>query len=198
LGLVLAFYNQLIKPYVDLKISEIDYPPNLGDTFDYVMSDTDRFYNYSIGANTGNIITKCSSISENHLVFQFKKDSRNEDYQITVKKEGAVLFKPPRMNHYSKMAGSEKIESHEIIGKTAEFRISDKITKDRMIDFIEITLTANFFFDRMGRERMKFTFKITKIHPGFNLKQKNSKGLFPFGRDNAKASMLNDAEEEID
>lgn len=35
----------------------------------------------------------------------------------------------------------------------------------------------------MGRERLKFIFVIHKIHPGINLRSKNGKGLFAFGKD---------------
>ncbi len=164
------------------------------------MSDIDRNYTFTIGGNTGDIVTKCSAISEGHLAFQFKKDTRNDTYEITVKREGVVLFKPPRMNQYSKMSGSEKIESHELIGKSADFRISDKTSKERMIDYIEIGLTASFFFDKIGRERMRFTFSINKINPGFNLKVKNRNGLFPFGKDSSqpKETSEYEVEEEIE
>ena len=53
----------------------------------------------------------------------------------------------------------------------------------RMIDFIEITLTTAFVINKSGRERMKFIFTFNKVHPGFNLKLKNRKGLFPLGKD---------------
>lgn len=186
-GILLALYNQIFKPYIDLKVSEVETPPNHGDQFEFVMSELERFATFNVGANTGDIITKCAAISEGHLNFQFKKDPKHEEYQITIKRDGAALIKPPRMNIFSKMAGTEKIESHELIGKSAFFRISDKITKDgRMIEFIEISLTAKFFFDKMGRERLKFTYEISKIHPGINLKNKNGKGLFPFGKDSSQ------------
>ena len=185
-GILLVLYNQVFKPYIDLKVSEIEIPPNPEDQFEFIMSELERFASFSVGANTGDIITKCAAISEGHLNFQFKKDPKHEEYQLTIKRDGAVLFKPPRMNTFSKMSGTEKMESHEIIGKPAVFRISDKVTKDnRMIDYIEISLTAKFFFDKMGRERLKFIYEISKIHPGFNLRNKNGKGLFPFGKDSS-------------
>ncbi len=191
-----AFYNQLISPFIDQKISEIEYPPAIGQTFEYIVNESDRFATFSIGANTGDIPTKCSAISEHHLVFTFKKDPRAEEYTITIKREGAVLYKHPRMTHYLKMASSEKLESHEIIGKVAEFRLSDKISKDRMIDFIEITLKTAFVISKSGRERMKFIFTFSKAHPGFNLKTKNRNGLFPLGKDGHHREEVV-AEEEI-
>ncbi|MBK9500806.1 MAG: hypothetical protein IPO06_15805 [Leptospiraceae bacterium] len=147
------------------------------------MNETDRVSYFSIGANTGQIPTKCSAISEDHLSFTFKKDPRGEEYTITIKREGPVLYKHPRMSHFLKLASTERLESHELIGKVAEFRLSNKISKERMIDFIEITLTSAFVISRSGVERMKFIFTFSKVHPGFNLKTKNRKGLFPLGKD---------------
>lgn len=178
-----AFYNQLIVPFIKQKISEIEYPPEIGQKFEYIVNESDRISHFSIGANTGDIPTKCAAISEDHLVFTFKKDPRGEEYTVTIKREGPVLYKHPRMTHFLKMASTEKLESHELIGKVAEFRLSDKISKERMIDFIEITLTTAFVISKSGRERMKFIFTFNKVHPGFNLKTKNRRGLFPLGKD---------------
>ncbi len=182
-GLLAAFYNQLIAPFIQQKISEIDYPPEIGQKFEYIVNEADRISHFSVGANTGDIPTKCAAISEDHLSFTFKKDPRGEEYTITIKREGPILYKHPRMTHFLKMASTEKLESHELIGKVAEFRLSDKISKERMIDFIEITLTTAFVISKSGRERMKFIFTFSKVHPGFNLKTKNRKGLFPLGKD---------------
>lgn len=198
IGILAVFYNQFILPFIQQNLSEIEYPPNIGETFEYLVNEVDRISYFSIGANTGNIPTKCSAISEHHLSFTFKKDARSEDYTITIKREGPVLFKHPRMTHFLKMASTEKLESHEIIGKLAEFRLSDKISKERMIDFIEITLSTAFIINKSGQERMKFIFKISKVHPGFNLNTKNRHGLFPFGKDSqVKDEHLTEEESEI-
>jgi len=183
IGLGAVFYSQLVQPFIDQRISEIEYPPEIGQKFEYIVNEADRVSYFSIGANTGDIPTKCAAISEDHLNFIFKKDPRNEEYSITIKRSGPVLYKHPRMSHFLKMAGTEKLESHELIGKVAEFRLSDKISKERMIDFIEITLSTAFVISKSGRERMKFIFTFNKVHPGFNLKTKNRKGLFPLGKD---------------
>ncbi|MDX1959098.1 MAG: hypothetical protein SFU98_11035, partial [Leptospiraceae bacterium] len=115
-----------------MKKSEIDTPPEQGAEYFFITSETERTPTFVIGKNVGNIVTKCSNIEEDHLVFQFKKDPLNEEYTITIKRHGSVLFKPPRMAHYAVMAASEKLESHEVIGKKAEFRISNKMIKERM------------------------------------------------------------------
>ncbi|MBP7280984.1 MAG: hypothetical protein KBA66_05375 [Leptospiraceae bacterium] len=173
----------MIAPFIQQKISEIEYPPTVGQVFEYIVNESDRIANFTVGANTGDIPTKCSAISEHHLTFTFKKDPRAEEYTITIKREGPVLYKHPRMTHFLKMASTEKLESHEMIGKLTEFRLSDKISKDRMIDFIEITVSTAFVFSKSGRERLKFIFTFSKVHPGFNLKVKNRNGLFPLGKD---------------
>ncbi len=89
---------------------------------------------------------------ENHLVFQIKKSKDSEDYTITVLKNGPSFYKPPRMEHYEKMESKESFESYEIIGHPVEFRISDKIVKDRMVNFIEISLTASFYLQNWEKK----------------------------------------------
>ena len=90
------------------------------------------------------------------MSFTFKKDPRAEEYTITIKREGPVLYKHPRMTHFLKMAATEKLESHELIGKLAEFRLSDKISKERMIDFLEITLSTAFVISKSGQQSYEY------------------------------------------
>lgn len=179
-------YDQVIKPYIELKSKEIPLPPEVGQEFYFITDETARTSTFSIGRNMGEIPLKCSAISEGHLTFTFKKHPTNEEYEIIIKRGGPTLFKPPRMQTYSVMESTEKLESFEIIGKVAEFRISNQLIKERMINYIEIGLTAKFIFDNKGRERLQFIFKIEKIHPGLNLQKRDSNGNFPFGKEITK------------
>lgn len=166
-------YIEFIVPYITLISAQIEPPPKEGSEFEFVMGESERSTNYMIGRIGSNLNTKCTNISEGHLVFQFKKARDSEEYEITIKKGGAVLVKPPRMNVYSKMESSLKLESHEVIGKTVDFRISDSMVKERMTSYIELQMTSKFFVNSKGVERMKFIFKITKIHPGMKFKKNN-------------------------
>ncbi len=184
MGVIFAvLYFQLLVPYIELKKSEIPFPPEVGDVFTYVVNESERTATFTIGRSSGNIVTKCAPISESHLSFVFKKNPSAEEYDIIIKKGGPALFKPPRVATYSLMDSTERLESHEIIGKTAEFRISGQIIKERMINYIEISLTSKFFFTKMGKERLQFLFKIEKIHPSLNLNHKDDNGNFYFGKE---------------
>ncbi len=176
-------YDQILKPYIELKSKEIPFPPKIGQEYYFITDEMARVSTFSIGRNMGDIVTKCSAISEGHLTFTFKKHPTNEEYEIIIKRGGPTLFKPPRMQTYSVMESTEKLESFEVIGKTAEFRISNQLIKERMINYIEIGFTSKFIFDKNGKERLQFIFKIEKIHPGLNLHKRDSKGNFPFGKE---------------
>lgn len=189
LSLIVIFYvlyDQILKPYIELKSKEIPLPPEVGQEYYFITDETARISTFTIGRNMGDIPLKCSAISEGHLTFTFKKHPMNEEYEIIIKRGGPTLFKPPRMQTYSVMESTEKLESYEIIGKVAEFRISNQLIKERMINYIEIGFTSKFIFDKNGRERLQFIFKIEKIHPGLNLSKRDSNGNFPFGKEEVK------------
>jgi len=182
-GLFFILWNQFILPYWKLKALELPNPIQVGDAFDFVVPDSERQGRFSIGKKLSDLNTLCSHISEDHLVFDIKKNNENEEYSIVVTRNGPTLFKPPRMDVYSKMEAREKIEGYEIIGHFADFRISDKIVKERMVNYIEIRLSTSYFFNKYGKERMKFTFTVIKIHPGFNRTKRNRDGCFGWGQE---------------
>ena len=73
-GLGWVFYNQFLKPYIVLREKEMLPPPPVGTVFEYLVSETERTSTFIIGRAIGNIGTRCAAISEDHLVFTFKKD----------------------------------------------------------------------------------------------------------------------------
>jgi len=196
-GLGFFVYHQFLIPYMELKSNEVETPPDPGSVYEFIVNELDRSAVFTIGKNIGNITTKCSAIQDDHLVFQFKKHPTNEEYDIIIKKNGSVLIKPPRMSLYSVLQGSEKLESHEIIGKTAEFRIGGKIVKERLPSYIELSLTAKFTTNRSGKERLQFIFTIIRFHPGLNLNLPDQQGNFPFGKEDqfAKREAVSEIEE---
>ena len=170
-GMFYFFYLQFLVPYLELKARAVIPPPEEGTEFEVVVSELERNATFVIGRIGGNMATKCSSISENHLIFQFKRLRESEEYDITVKKGGHTLVKPPKMSIYSNMDNVLKLESHELISSSADFRLSDSIIKERMSSYIEIHLGSKFFINSKGKERMKFIFKLVKIHPGMHFKK---------------------------
>ncbi|WP_246047396.1 hypothetical protein [Leptospira ognonensis] len=187
LGLLGIIYQQFIFPLVSRKDSNRLVPVQTGDHYDLVVDEVSRFAQFSIGCKTGLLATRCNAISEDHLIFQFKKGRDSEDYTITILKNAPTFYKPPRMEMYGKMESKETFDSYEIIGHPAEFRISDKIIKERMVNFIEIALSSSFYFNRLGKERMKFTFTIGKIQPGINRKVRFRDDTYGFGKEEEDA-----------
>ncbi|GBF48588.1 hypothetical protein LPTSP4_00870 [Leptospira ryugenii] len=176
-------YHQFIYPILSRKDSDRFIPVQVGDHYDITIDEVSRFGSFTVGCKTGHLATRCQAISEDHLIFQFKKSRDSEDYTITVLRNGPSFYKPPRMDTYGKMENKESFDSYEIIGHPAEFRISDKIIKDRMVNFIEIALSSSFYFNKLGKERMKFTFTIGKIQPGINRKVRFKDDTYAFGKE---------------
>ncbi len=183
LGLCFLFFKEVIYPAIKKGSAGIGTPPEEGDRFLLVVPESQRNIRFSVGQTSGNIRTYCNTISDNHLIFNLKKAKDSEDYEIQILRNSAVLFKPPGMPTFSKMESSEKLDSYEVIGKSADFRISDKVVKERMTQYFEIGLSSEFFINNFGKERMRFIFTITKIHPGLNRKTPIKKGLYAFGKE---------------
>ncbi len=183
LGLFGVIYQQFIFPIQARKESNRFIPVQTGDHYDLVVDELSRYSHFYIGCKTGHLATRCNAISEEHLIFQFKKSKDSEDYVVTVLRNGPAFYKPPRMDMYSKMEAKESFDSYEIIGHPAEFRISDKIIKERMVNFIEVSLSSSFYFNKLGKERMKFTFTIGKIQPGINRKARFRDDTYGFGKE---------------
>ncbi|EJO70680.1 hypothetical protein [Leptospira kirschneri] len=183
LGLCFLFFKEVIYPAIKKGSAGIGTPPEEGDRFLLVVPESQRNIRFSVGQTSGNIRTYCNTISDNHLIFNLKKAKDSEDYEIQILRNSAVLFKPPGMPTFSKMESTEKLDSYEVIGKSADFRISDKVVKERMTQYFEIGLSSEFFINNFGKERMRFIFTITKIHPGLNRKTPIKKGLYTFGKE---------------
>ncbi|MCG6167908.1 hypothetical protein [Leptospira sanjuanensis] len=182
-GLAFLFFQEVIYPAIKKGSAGAGTPPEEGDRFVLVVSESQRNVRFTVGQTSGEIRTYCNAISDNHLVFNIKKAKDSEDYEIQILKNSPVLFKPPAMPTFSKMESTEKLDSYEIIGKSADFRISDKVTKERMTQYFEIRLSSEFFINNFGKERMRFIFTIAKIHPGLNRRTPIKKGLYAFGKE---------------
>ncbi|AYV57330.1 hypothetical protein [Leptospira kmetyi] len=182
-GLAFLFFQEVIYPALKKGSAGAGTPPEEGDRFVLVVSESQRNVRFSVGQTSGDIRTYCNAISDNHLVFNVKKAKDTEDYEIQILRNSPVLFKPPAMPTFSKMESAEKLDSYEVIGKKADFRISDKVVKERMTQYFEISLSSEFFINNFGKERMRFIFTVTKIHPGLNRRTPIKKGLYAFGKE---------------
>lgn len=198
LGFFGVILHQFILPYIHLKALELPDPISVGDSFDFVVEGSARSGRFTIGKKIANLRTLCKAIQDDHLVFDFKRNRDTEEFEITIYRNGSCLYKPPRMDLFEKMDAKEKLESYEIIGHTADFRISDKLTKDRMVNFIEVSLSSSYFFNRVGKEKMKFTFTVTKIQPGLNRKKRNRDGSYDWGQEGGSGDSEEDTRGKTD
>ncbi|TGM59956.1 hypothetical protein [Leptospira adleri] len=182
-GLAFLFFQEIIYPALKKQNSGAGTPPEEGDRFVLVVSESQRNVRFSVGQKSGDIRTFCNAISDDHIVFNFKKAKESEDYEIQIMRNAPVLFKPPAMPTFSRMDSTEKLDSYEVIGKKADFRISDKVNKERMTQYFEISLSSEFFINNFGKERMRFIFTVSRIHPGLNRRTPIKKGLYTFGKE---------------
>ena len=190
-GLTWILISQLILPLILRRDTGIYDPPYEGQKYEIIIDEMSRIFKFNIGKKTGKLPTRINELGEDHLVILFKKAKDSENYDITISRNSPVLYQAPRMEHYAKMETSDHLESHELIGQTANFRLSDKLVKDRMIHYIEFSLTSHFFINKMGRERMKFIINVEKIQPGINTDKVLKGTVFPFG----KAKMKSDEDD---
>ena len=163
----------------------MDLPPPIsnGDKFFLVVDSSERYAKFTIGKYIGNIASRVSALQDEHLVFQFKRAKDSEDYDIVIQRNGAVLYQHPKMDVYSKMESIEKLESHEVIGHEAKFRLGSRISKDRMTHFVEISMGSEFYFNRLKEEKLRFIFTVTRIQPGLNRLKPNADKTFAWGRE---------------
>ena len=191
-GLVAILFSQILLPHFSRKDAGIYDPPSEGQKYEIIVDEYERIYQFSIGKKSGQLPTRIAELSEDHLVLLLKKAKDSENYDITIKRNGPVLYKPPRMEHYTVMESADHLESHEIIGHKAEFRLAGKINKDRMVHYIELSLTSTFIINKVGRERMKFIVTVEKLQPGINTDKPLKGRLFQFGKSKNKS----DSEED--
>lgn len=181
-GLLSVLYLQFYIPYQKLKLATRPLPIEAGERFGFVLEETERQKEVTIGRLQGNIVTRIKGLQEAHVIITFKRIRETENYTITITKKGPVLLNPPRTDHFSKLESKHVFDSHEIIGNQCEIRISDVFQKDRMLHYIEFVITAEFFVGKTGRERLKFWVTVSKIHPGLNLENPTKDNLYLWGQ----------------
>lgn len=196
IGFILIFFTGLVLPYLRLQDSLFFDPPYIGKSWKIIVDESSRIATFKVGQKTGDLPTRCNAIAEDQLIFIFKKSKEDETYDIIIKRNGATLFRPPRMEKFIKMDSVVNMQSYELIGNNALFRIADKIVKDRMVNYIEISLNTEFFFNKAGTERMRFIVAVTNIQPGINTNKKLKGKVYPFGVD--KKSKNTDEESNQD
>ncbi|MDH5656139.1 MAG: hypothetical protein OEZ34_09540, partial [Spirochaetia bacterium] len=128
------------------------------------------------------IKTRMTGIKEDHLMLQIRKEPSMEEYSITAKPGGAVFFRPPHSKKMEQLKNPTSFESRELIGNSALFRLAAVVKNGRALQYLEFELSTDFMIDAGGKERMKFFLTLKQIFPSLNIKSRNKKGIYSFGR----------------
>lgn len=175
------FYRFILYPAFKVMADTSSPPPALGESKELILKNG-RHLRYRLGLVDSDWKLRMKGIVEDHLVFDFRKDRSLEEYEIELNPSGPVLYRPPHEQHLQRMKGKDRIESRELIGHPALFRLVAAIQGERPVHYIEFELSTRFFIDNAGDERMKFIVELKRIHPGIDLKSRSKRGVYNFGR----------------
>src|SRR5690606_26627421 len=103
------------------------------------------------------IKTRLAGIKEDHVALRFEKDRETEDYQIAVTSGGAAFWRPPHAKKIEVLKGTELFDSRELIGYPALLRAAANVKDGRALQYVEFELATNFFINRFGEEKMRFS-----------------------------------------
>jgi hypothetical protein len=181
-GIAYVFYRSILQPVFRIK-ADIESPPlKVGFTHVILIDDTNRTKRIGIGQMSSEIKTRLTGIKEDHLVLQIKKERTMEEYAIEVIPNGPVYCKSPHSQKMEQLKGNDIVESRELIGHPALFRLAALVKSGRVLQYLEFELSTNFIIDTFGRERMKFSLTLKQIFPSLNINSRNKKGIYSFGR----------------
>ncbi len=180
-GLLFIVYRLIVGPILQAQADLLSPPLTEGSVHSIVL-EIDRFKSVSVGQLDSDIKTRMNGIKEDHLVLHFRRDLDLETYTITISPGGPVLFQRPHLKKYETMSGSEKIESSELIGHPALFRLVASMRSGRPVHFLEFELSTKYFINTVGLEKMRFMLTFVKFHPSLDRDSRNKRGVFNFGR----------------
>lgn len=179
--ILFSAYRWIFAPAMKIMASATAPPPAPGSLQEIILRNT-RHLRYRIGLVDSEIKLRLKGIVEDHVVLDFKKDRRLEEYEILVIPSGTTFLRHPHSKSLDRMRGRETIESRELIGHPAMIRLVAAMQGERPIHYVEFELSTKYFIDPGGEERMKFLLELKRIHPGIDLKSLTKKGVYNFGR----------------
>jgi hypothetical protein len=182
-----VFYRLILYPVLQVMADTASPPPAPGEKKELVLKNG-RHLRYRIGLLDSDWKLRMKGIVEDHLVLDFKKDRNLEEYEIDLIPGGQILYRAPHERHLQLMKGKERIESRELIGHPALFRLVAAMQGERPVHYVEFELLTRYFIDNAGDERMKFIIELKRIHPGIDLKSRSKRGIYQFGRSSEETS----------
>lgn len=179
---IFLIYIILIEPTLRAMKERMSQPPEEGFQYEVVLDHDKRSRIISIGQLDADINTQLQGIREDHLLLKFHRVPDTEEYDITIVPGGNVFYRRPHASKIEQIRDQEKFESHELIGHPAIFRVAAIVQHGRPLQYLEFELSAGFFFNRVGQEKMKFTLTLKKIFPGVDRNKPLKKGIYRFAR----------------
>lgn len=181
LVLLYSAFRWILGPAMKVMASATAPPPAPGSTQEIILRNG-RHQRFRIGLVDAEVKMRLKGIVEDHVVLDFKRDRRLEEYEILVIPSGTTFLRHPHSKSLDRMRGTETIESRELIGHPAMLRLVAAMQGERPIHYVEFELSTKYFIDAGGEERMKFLLELKRIHPGIDLKSLTKKGVYNFGR----------------
>lgn len=181
LVLLYSVFRWILGPAMKVMASATAPPPAPGSIHEVILRNG-RHQRFRIGLVDAEVKMRLKGIVEDHVVLDFKRDRRLEEYEILVIPSGTTFLRHPHSKSLERMRGTETIESRELIGHPAMLRLVAAMQGERPIHYVEFELSTKYFIDAGGEERMKFLLELKRIHPGIDLKSLTKKGVYNFGR----------------
>ncbi len=182
IGISWIFYMLFVGPARKLKAEQDAPPPQEGYTYEILISDENRQRTVRVGLLDADIKLRLNGIRDDHLQIRFVKERGLQEYQIDLIPGPNVYYRPPHARKIEAMKAAESIESRELIGHPASFRLAASVKNNRALQYVEFELSTRFIINNLGEEVMRFTLALTRIFPGVDIQSRNNRGLYMFSR----------------
>lgn len=192
---VSILYYLIIGPTLKALRERQSQPPEVGYSMDVVLDHNVRSRIVRIGLTDGDIKLRLQGIKEDHMTLKFHREAGMEEYDITLQPGGHVFFRPPHARKLERVGSAEKMESSELIGHPATFRLAAVVQHDRPLQYAEFELSTSYFINRVDEEKMKFTLTLKKLFPGVDRNRPVKKGIYRFARQQAEEEAAEEGEE---
>lgn len=195
--LLFLLYRLLLGPALNAR-ADIDSPPPEEGYSREIVLDQERTRTITIGQVDSDITTRMQGIKEDHLVIRLDKERELEEYAVTLSPGGAVYWIPPHSKKTEPLKGVEVVDSREIIGHPLSLRIAAAVRDNRPVQYLEFSLSTEYFFNTYGEEKMKFKLTMVRIVPPLDVNSRNKQGLYMFGRGGSEHERESEGDEGSD
>lgn len=148
-----------------------------GLTVDIDIPPRERFAEVEIGRGNSFLDIPVKQIENSHLNIRLKREREADEYEITIRRGGAMLIKPDTGKDFIKVTSSETFYDKEIKNAGGlRFRLGERVRDDQMKAYVEIGLNWDLKPDERGRKRKKFFVTVEDIKG--ELEKTDEEGLY--------------------